>query len=535
MITFDRGGIRNSSRRIGVASVAIISLFFFFPLTGTAKPPPPPAVAAPNVLILYDSEGTYGWLGEMHSLRLTNLLSHFDAKVTKKPFASYVQGDLEKYDATLYLGSVWNQDPLPTVFETDLSSTTKTVVWVGVNLWRYAWDMSTYAPRQAFIDKYGFMLTQFSPDDHPAVTYKATRLRKDPWDTTLSHLEIRDPLKAVVQATCEDANGTSWPYIVQSGNFWAVTDMPLISTTFENRSMAFEDLLHDMLGVNHAENHRAYMRIEDVSMGTPLEELTTLRKTLTTLKIPFVISLIPEYHDLLGVYTGGVPENLKLAKNSNLAKEMDRWEKLGGQILQHGTTHNVDGLINPYTGVSGEDYEFYRVTADAIGALTIVGPLANDSSFWARQRVLEGQKLIKDAKIKPVGWLTPHYLASEVDYKEFAKIYPFACDRAIFFVNDSSGKSQALELNSPYIYTDTYGMKRIPETIGWVDLEGWLNLQPPNLPSDMIQHAKALKVVRDGWAGGYFHTYLDPALLVEVVTGLKALGYTFVPLSNTLK
>ncbi|MFZ4775962.1 MAG: DUF2334 domain-containing protein [Terrimicrobiaceae bacterium] len=542
-IAFQSGIFRKFEVIRGFVILSLISLVMIFPPVGmgqTPTPTPAPtatpaAVTAPNVLILYDSDGTFGWLGDMYSLRLTNLLSHFDAKVTRKSFSAYVQGDLAKYDATFYLGSVWNQEILPTVFQTDLSATTKTFVWLGVNLWRYAWDMSTYGPQQSFVDKYGFMLMQWSPDNHPTVTYKATVLKKDPYDMALSHFEVRDPLKAVVRATCQDASGISWPYAIQSGNAWFFADMPLVSTTFENRSLAFEDLLHDILASNHAENHRAYVRIEDISMGTPETELTAVRAKLTALKIPFMISLIPEYHDPLGVYNNGVPEILKIAKNNALAKEMLLWVKAGGQILQHGTTHNVDGLINPYTGVSGEDYEFYRVTADAIGALTIVGPLSNDSATWAKQRVLAGQKLIKNAGLTPVGWLTPHYLASDVDYKEFAKIYPFACDRSILFVKDSTGKTQALELNSPFIYTDTYGIKRIPESCGWIDLEGWLNLQPPILPADIIRNAQALKVVRDGVAGFYYHTYRDPALLEEVVTGFKAIGYTFVPLSGTMK
>ena len=44
----------------------------------------------------------------------------------------------------------------------------------------------------------------------------------------------------------------------------------------------------------------------------------------------------------------------------------------------------------------------------------------------------------------------------------------------------------------------------------------------------------ALKVVRDGWAGFYFHWYLDPQFLRETVEGLKAMGYEFTPLDGTL-
>jgi Fe-S oxidoreductase len=55
------------------------------------------------------------------------------------------------------------------------------------------------------------------------------------------------------------------------------------------------------------------------------------------------------------------------------------------------------------------------------------------------------------------------------------------------------------------------------------------------MPEDLIRRAKALKVVRDGWAGFYFHWYLDPDLLRQTVQGLKDLGYEFTVLSGELK
>jgi uncharacterized protein YdaL len=191
--------------------------------------------------------------------------------------------------------------------------------------------------------------------------------------------------------------------------------------------------------------------------------------------------------------------------------------------------------MNPYTGVSGDDYEFYRVTADEQGFLTLVGAIPGDSASWARNRVNRGLNILKNAGFKPVGWLTPHYLASPVDYKVFARIHPFACDRGIFFFNDATGKTQATELNSPYIYRDTYGLKRMPETIGYIDPFGWYELQPPTTSEDLLKRAKALKVVRDGWAGFYFHWYLDPQELRKTVIGLQELGFTFTPLSGNLK
>jgi hypothetical protein len=51
----------------------------------------------------------------------------------------------------------------------------------------------------------------------------------------------------------------------------------------------------------------------------------------------------------------------------------------------------------------------------------------------------------------------------------------------------------------------------------------------------LLKRAKALKVVRDGWAGFYFHWYLDPQELRKTVIGLQELGFTFTPLSGNLK
>jgi len=491
--------------------------------------------ATPNILVVYDNEGQWGWLGEIYSLKLQNLLGHFDAKVTRTPLANYKSGDIAASDAAFYLASVWNESPLPAAFQSDLENTTKPFVWMGVNLWRYAWDIATYAPRAQFSDRYGFQLESWSGENHSTVVYKDTRLEKDPFDAGLSRIRVTDPAKVVVHAVCLDNNNTEWPYIVQSGNFWFVADMPMISTTFENRSLAFADLLHDMLGIYHEESHRAFFRIEDVAAVSDVATLKSLGDVLADLNVPFTISLIPEYRDWSGIYNNGVSEIVRITKNSPVSAEMRRWVSEGGQILQHGTTHQIDGLMNPYSGVSGDDYEFYRVTADEQGFLTLVGPLAGDSASWARNRVNRGLNILKNAGFNPVGWLTPHYLASKVDYEVFASIHPFACDRGIFFFKDAAGNTQATELNSPYIYRDTYGLKRMPETIGYIDPFGWYELQPPTGPGDLLQRAKALKVVRDGWAGFYFHWYLDPEELRQTVRGLQEMGFNFTPLSGELK
>ena len=346
------------------------------------------APVGPSVLILYDNDAPYGWLGSIYTLKLKNLLAHFDARVISKPLADYQKSDLAAYDATFYLGSVWRSRPMPESMTADLDSNTKPFVWMGVNLWCYAWDMATCAWRHEFNTRYGIQVAYYSGENHPKVIYKDTELEKDVFDPGVTRLVVTDASKVEVRAECIDSDGKKWPYITQRGNFWFVADMPIVSTSFENRSLAFEDLLHDMLGIFHEEKHRAYFRIEDVGPDCDLAVLRKMREAVAPLNVPFTIALIPEYRDWAGVYNNGKSDAISIAVGSPFTAEMKLWLGAGGQVLQHGTTHQMDGVQNPYSGVSAEDYEFYRVTADASGAITLIGPAPGDSEAWARERVV---------------------------------------------------------------------------------------------------------------------------------------------------
>mgnify|MGYP000929376035 FL=1 len=44
---------------------------------------------------------------------------------------------------------------------------------------------------------------------------------------------------------------------------------------------------------------------------------------------------------------------------------------------------------------------------------------------------------------------------------------------------------------------------------------------------DVLAKASRCLAVRDGWAGAYYHWFLDVDGLREVVTGLKNLGFVF--------
>ena len=86
----------------------------------------PPPVRA---LILYDADGPYPWIGELHAIQVANLLGHFPMAWEMKPVASYSAGEIENYAVTFYLGDSYGGS-LPDSFLSDVRATERTVCWL---------------------------------------------------------------------------------------------------------------------------------------------------------------------------------------------------------------------------------------------------------------------------------------------------------------------------------------------------------------------------------------------------------------------
>ena len=195
----------------------------------------------------------------------------------------------------------------------------------------------------------------------------------------------------------------------------------------------------------------------------------------------------------------------------------------------HGYTHQYDSAPNPFTAVTGDDYEFFRVTYDAQTNLVDYMPVPEDSRPWVQNRLRAGLQEFKASGLTALAWETPHYAASALDYGIFAENFSLTIQRVLYF--DSAGHPAGQFF--PYVIQwDTYGQKILPENLGNIDPE-W-DSSPPRFPADLIRAARKNRVVRDGWASAFFHPYLDLAYLQELVGGIKALGYTYVPLTDTV-
>jgi len=484
---------------------------------------------ATSALVLYDSSGPYGWIGTLQSKEMLNLLGHFPLTTRALPVERYRAGDVNRYDVTFYLGTVYN-NALSAAFLQDVMTTDRTVCWMGYNLWKIAWDAQNQH-NPAFLSRFGLRFDGLDFTGYPEVQYKGQSLTKELADPTMGFLTIVDSGKTAVYATAVRTGSLpTTPYLVRGGNLWCVADDPFSYVTMTDRHLAFADVLHDVLGIAHAERHRAILRIEDVNPTSDPADLYAVADVLASYGVPYVVSVIPQYLDPRGVYSGGVPETLTLAGAPAVVNALRYMTARGGQIVQHGATHQYRNLPNPYTGVTADDYEFFRVAFDNQHVQRFRGPVPEDSFVWALSRVRRGQSLLASVNLPAVAWLTPHYLASEQDYRAFAAAYPIALDRGTYFVTLARGRFNFVNQLCPYTTTDIYHQFRVPETIGAITPNGF-GVGAPSLPADLIQRAQCNLVVRDGWAAGYFHPFLDPAYLDELIQGIQGLGYEFVPVN----
>lgn len=490
----------------------------------------------PTALVLYDANGTYGWIGSLYAYQIGCLLSHFGVTVTRKGIESYDSGDLTKYNSAIYIGTTY-YNSIPSSFKKDFANDTNNFCWIGYNMWSVAWSANQQTWNSSFTNKYGFQFAYLDGNGYPYVNYKNSNLTcvRSQYDPVQGDTVILDPSVASVLATSTDGTNTA-PYITHSKNLWYVADNPLEYVSFnrgDDRMLAFADILSDVTSAVDAVDMRAVLRIEDVSAASDSASLRGIADLLFAEQIPYVVCVIPDYLDPLGVFNSGVPLEIQMQNSPQFVSDLQYMQAKGAQLIMHGVTHQYSNVPNPVNGVSAADVEFFRVTTDSFGNQVNVGPIPEDSTDWVTNRLTSGFNMFSNAGLaKPSGWNSPHYYGSPTDYKVFAKKFGYSMDRVLTFAKDQNGNLQYLIQYAPYVIHDEYGNHRIPETLGYYDPNGTNGRI--NQPSDMIGFANQIKCVRGGWAGCYYHWFLGTKALQQLVDGLRATGYTFVDPSKNV-
>jgi uncharacterized protein YdaL len=525
------------------AAIAIPSAFFrggpesLAPLELPAAPAPPlteipvaatqPREADPGrrTLVLYDQSGTWGWLGELYATMTGNLVSHFGGW-SAEPVARYARGDIDDFDAAIYVGSTFDE-PLPTAFLDDVLRTKRPVLWLNANIWQLERRAGDFAAR------YGFATHEFDRRPIPRVSYKGAVLSR--WTRRASGVMTYtavDTRRVRVLARAIRANGEAFPWAVRARNLTYVGEIPFPYTSETDRVLVLSDLLFDVLAPGTRERHRALVRLEDVSPVSDPEELRAAADYLHGQGVPFGFGVSPRYRDPKGVGDTGEPIDLLLRDAPEVVDAIEYMQRKGGVLVGHGYTHQWDGGSNPYNGVSGDDVEFYRVTEKPNGEVVHHGPLPEDSPSWADRRLAFMIHEFEAAGVtRPRIFEFPHYAASTASYRAAARRFAVRWDRTFYYAGVLSGRPPSAKRFTsqffPYVVRDVYGTKVLPENLGSINPEPWHGYAARR-PEDIVAAARANLVVRDGFASFFFHPFLDLRYLRQTIEGIRRLGYSFV-------
>ncbi len=522
--------------------------------------------------------------GRSSALAIQNLLGHFPAiQQYIIPVEKYEKGQIERCEATLYIGSFYD-NKIPPPFLEDFTVTKKQVVWLGYNVWRLGEDRikkiwnakyndiadADYKHKDKqglpgffrFHEYNGETFTKFAEVDKNGKLQAAFDI------IVMSPLDPNNP--RVRSWVTHSGTKERVPYILRAQNHWFFADVPISYIHEGDRYNIFADALFDILDEKPLYPNRrpALVRYEDVHPMIPSWQIKSIVDAAVKAGIKFNVSLIPVFKDpyFLETPPGGETE-VPITKAPRFVQEMKDAQTKGGTMLLHGFTHQSDNYKNP-DGISGLDWEFWDVVKQR--------PMAMDGAGYVISRLEKAIELLAKVGLKPAGWLTPHYQASLLDNAILAQLFkwnvgriqyaPFERyqkkplpenltfdrsgpeqngNRIPYFTDlkvQTVGKEQPAGQYFPYeLYGDAYGTRLLPENIGYLR---------PKVPGstvvvtvdDMIENMRRNRVIRDAWASMFVHPFIvgdhesggigetpgDNRKLVKLFTQAKALGYDFI-------
>src|SRR5215471_9922995 len=412
-----------------------------------------------SALVVYDGPAESGD-GLITARYVANLLGHFGMRREIVNMPAYSKGKCDGFDATFVCGMAAGTSVPPTLLQ-DVANSEHPVCWINRHI-------NQLLSLEGQSGTRGFAFLDYLDDSRfPTVGYRGFGLPKS--DSEINLIRITDPARAHVIATAH-ADDEQTPYVVRSGSFWYFADSIFAYNIESDRSLVFADLLHDILGQQHASERRALIRIEDVSADSDPQDLRRVADLLHARGVPFQVALIPIFRN------PARRVELYLSDQPDVVEAVRYMVKQGAQIVLHGVTHQLHGE-------SGDDFEFWDTLTEK------ATPDGNASSI--DHKIEAGLEECFRAGFYPVAWETPHYTASVAHYREFSRIFSHAYERRM--VTDQNGTQQYL----PYEAEDWMGQSVIPENLGYV------NGDKPD-PENIVLAADRLLSVRDGIASFFF-------------------------------
>lgn len=168
-----------------------------------------------------------------------------------KPIDQYERGDIERCQATIYVGSK-DDSHVPRSFTDDYVKTSKNVAWLGYNIWQLG---------DQFERVFGLRYIGFgSPHSSLGVEilYKGHSYRKRTLARKQVELLTVNPRKFEVLAEIRsDQSREIVPYVVRAKNRFYYADMPAEYLAHTEHAPIFADILAEMVGLPTAGKARS--------------------------------------------------------------------------------------------------------------------------------------------------------------------------------------------------------------------------------------------------------------------------------------
>ncbi len=476
---------------------------------------------AKRVAIYYEHDDTDQWSqGKQYAVEVYNLVGHFNTSARIINVDDYSEGDLDNYDAVIYLGTQYDY-PLSNSFLRDAYNNEDVpFFWINSNIWQFfytdGWDAES---------RFGFNFIEIAEEEpFNRIDYKDETLRRHDDDMYVNVIDVTDS-KCKTWATIKKSSesGSDIPYAVQCDNFFYLADNPF--TYLFTGYLVFADLLHELLDTDTKTSLRAVIRFEDLAPGNvDNDKLREQADKLHERGIPFSMGVIPVHTDPEGVW-GDPGKTVKLHEDQDFIDTINYMIDKGGVVSLHGYTHQ-------YEGITGVDYEFWDEVEDA--------PVPDDSYDWALQRVDDAiSEYVQAMGEEPMVWETPHYSASPSDYFAIASRFNLVFERVMTFDSlqvvepgeapDFSDVTYSTQ-DFPYqVFNSFYGFRILPENMGYLDDQddvGEYGILPN--PEGIETYGRMYSVVRDSVVSFFYHHWQPFDDCLDAIDRLEALGYEFV-------
>jgi uncharacterized protein YdaL len=498
--------------------------------------PGPDGDPSRRTLVLYRETGASAEYSHSDAIQAANLASRGGAWVIQ-PVERYVPGQIHQFQSVIFAAR-YAPAPLPPAFLHDVATGGVPVLWMGEEI------EQLFAAEPSVTAGYGWRPGDYDPIDVPEIEYAGQLLhRQTGTSELLKRVEVTNEESAITLGVARHSDGSGYPWAVRSGNVTYIGEVPFSYVDTSDRYLAAADLISRLVAPTAPDRKRALIRIEDVGPNTDPEQIKAIADTLSRMDVPFSLAVYPYYRDPHGDAHDGEPASFRLVDAPALVEALRYAVDRGATLVSHGYTHQYEDLRNPYSGVSASDYEFYLAYVDEQNDVQLSGPVPSDSKGWAAERMARARaEFVRVELPAPAIFEFPHYTASAVDYQAAHEQFGVRYDQGTYFASlcPAGACSTAADPSStglfqqyfPYPVRDVYGSVVIPENIG--NISEAFNNNEARTPQDLIDNARAMTVVRDGVASGFFHPFLPIGQLEEVVTGIQQLGFEFVAPADIL-